>query len=98
MALPERFLFGFAYHRVGATNLWRPSGSTLRRADPDQRGAGPEAVLALKTEQIVWIDVLAEEKAGQDIDDLALSCEVNANAEFRRLFPNVELADPPKLG
>ena len=96
MAFPERYQFGFAYHRVGTTNLWRPSGSTLRRVDPARLWTGPEVLLALKTDQIVWIDVLTEEeKAGQDINDLAQTCEAEANAEFHRLLPDMELPEPP---
>ncbi|SIO57985.1 hypothetical protein SAMN05444166_5538 [Singulisphaera sp. GP187] len=96
MAFPERFQFGFAYHRVGMTRLWRPSGSTLRRVDPDHLWTGSEIVLALKTDHIIWIDVLVEEQAGQDINDLSQACESAADAEFRRLFPDVDLAEPPK--
>lgn len=97
MAFPERFQFGFAYHRVGMTDLWKPSGSTLRRVDPDHIWTGPEVILTLKTDRIIWIDVLAEEQAGQDIDSLAQVCEAMADAEFRRLFPGVELAPPPSF-
>jgi hypothetical protein len=95
MAFPGRFQFGFAYHRLGMTHRWRSGGSTLRRVDPDHVWIGSEIRLAFKTDQIVWIDVLAEETVGQDINDLAASCETEADAEFRRLFPEAELAEPP---
>jgi hypothetical protein len=92
MACPERFLFGFAYHRFGPTNRWKPSCWTLRRIDPDQPWMGPKVLLSFQTDRIVWIDVVVEGAAGQDINDLSQSCEEKADAEFRRLFPDKEMA------
>jgi hypothetical protein len=94
MAFPERFLFGFAYHRVGPTNRWKPSCASLRRIEQDHTWTGPQVLLSLQTDHIVWIDVAAEEEAGRNINDLSHSCEERADAEFRRLFPDKELAGP----
>lgn len=95
MAVSERYQFGFAYHRLGATHRWRSGGSTLRRIDPAPPSVGMEVILAFETDRIVWIDVLATAGAGQDVNDLAPSCEAAADAEFRRRFPDAELAEPP---
>lgn len=98
MAFPERFLFGFAYHRFGPTNRWKPSCSTLRRIGPDHTWTGPEVRLSFQTDRIVWIDVATEEEAGRNINDLSQSCQGKADAEFRRLFPDKELAGPDEGG
>jgi hypothetical protein len=91
---PEKLQFGFGYHRVGSTHRWRPSGSTLRRRSSDQVWTGPAVFLAFQTDRIIWIDVLTEAEASQDINVVSSACEAKADAEFRRLFPDAELADP----
>lgn len=89
----ETLLFGFCYHRVGSTRRWRPSGSTLSRVT-GPRVAGPSVYLAFQTDRIVWIDVIADEVASQDVNLVSARCEARADAEFRRLFPHDELAAP----
>lgn len=91
MADTEHLLFGFSYHQMGQTNRWRSGGSTLGRVDAKEFGAGPRVRLAQQSEHIVWIDVLTEKTADQDIDELSQACEALANAEFRKLYPNAEL-------
>ncbi len=95
MAVSERFQFGFAYHRLGITHRWRSGGSTLRRIDPAPRGSAWRSSSRSRPIALSRIDVLATAGAGQDVNDLAPSCEAAADAEFRRRFPDVELAEPP---
>jgi hypothetical protein len=91
MPCPERYLFVFAYHRVGRTDLWRATGSTLGRVGPDEPWQGPGVRLAQQSDQVVFIDVTAEWDRQHDFDALSRGCEEQAHTEFRRLLPQAQL-------
>jgi hypothetical protein len=94
MAPIERLIFGFAYHRVGRTDLWRSGGSTLGRigwsAEHPERGVR----LAQHGDRIVWIDVVVDCSPDEDLNDISRACEDWADAEFCRLYPHAELVCP----
>jgi hypothetical protein len=66
----------------------------MARVGPGEPRPGPGVRLAQHGPQIVWIDVAVEDEAGRDINDLSCASEQQADAAFRKFYPDARLIGP----